>query len=133
MTREEAKELLPIIKAFAEGKTLEFLHKSSKGEIWFELDDPDFSWNANDYRIKPESNYRLFKDIEECWNEMLKHQPFGWLKNKKSGGFSLIGNVYQGKEVWFVWATSGGNAYSAYDLFNDYVFIDGTPFGIKEE
>ena len=61
---------------------------------------------------------------------MLKHQPFGWLKNKNSGGFALIGSVYKSKEVWFVWATNGGNAYSAHDLFNDYVFTDGTPFGI---
>lgn len=29
---------------------------------------------------------------EECWNEMQKHQPFGWLKDK-SGNKLIIENV----------------------------------------
>lgn len=33
MTREEAKELLPIIQAYSEGKTIEFLRKSLTGAI----------------------------------------------------------------------------------------------------
>lgn len=80
-----------------------------------------------------EPDYRPFNNMEECWQEMLNHHPFGWLKNKNSGGFALIGSIYKGKEVWFVWATNGGNSYNAHDLFNDYVFTDGTPFGIKIE
>ena len=64
---------------------------------------------------------------------MLKHQPFGWLKAKESKSVALIGNVYMDKEVWIVWTTNEKDLYSASEIFNNYVFADGTPFGVKEE
>ena len=30
------------------------------------------------------SSFRPFSNKKECWNEMLKHQPFGWLVNKET-------------------------------------------------
>lgn len=123
MTREEAKELLPIIQAYADGKTIEFLHKSYKGAIWTELDDPDFMWNANNYRIKPEPKYIPFKTKEECWQEMLKHQPFGWLKDKGT----------QNYKNWVCVDKYGIDGTSFDYAYKKYTFADGTPFGIKEE
>ena len=67
MTREEAKELLPIIQAWVEGKTLEY-YNDDIGE-WQVVTKTVFI-NPNKYRIKPESRYRPFKSQEECWNEM---------------------------------------------------------------
>lgn len=64
---------MPIIQAYAEGKTIQFLN----GGKWYDVYDTDFYQSPDKYRIKPESKYRLFKSQEECWNEMLKHQPFG--------------------------------------------------------
>ena len=126
MTREEAKELLPIIQAYAEGKTIEFLRKSPTGATWIELDDPDFTWNKNNYRIKPESKYRPFKTKEECWNEILKHHPFGWITGKTEHlSITSVSDVH----IWL-----GDNVYFTFeDAFNEYTFTDGTPFGIKEE
>lgn len=130
MTREEAKQLLPIIQAWAEGKIIECKGKSLFS--WTEANCP--SWADNlEYRIKSEPKYRPFKTQEECWNEMLKHQPFGWLKGKMSKNISLIGNIYINKEIWITWATNEKNVYSASDLFNNFTFIDETPFGIKED
>lgn len=80
-----------------------------------------------------EPAYRPFKDKNECWNTMLKHEPFGWLKHKDGTNAALIGNVYMNQKVWIVWATNEKEVYSASDLFDDYVFADGEPFGIKEE
>lgn len=77
MTREEAKALLPIIQAFSEGKTIEYL--TTRNE-WVELEDPEFSYSASIYRIKQEPKYRPFKDAKECFEEMKKHEPFGWIK-----------------------------------------------------
>lgn len=83
MTREQAKELLPIIQAFAEGKDIQI---ATAGE-WKDVDE---SWEIlfteppHCYRIKPKIKYRPFKSQEECWNEMLKHRPFGWLKSIKN-------------------------------------------------
>lgn len=132
MTREEAKQLLPIIQAYAEGKTIEFL----TGGTWVAMIDqpPKFDCEPSKYRIKPEPKYIPFKTQEECWNEMLKHQPFGWLKSKKTGSVGLIGTLYTKDEVLMIaWATNEYNSYSSFDVFNDYVFTDGTPFGINEE
>ena len=84
--------------------------------------------------LEPTDGYRPFKDIEECWNEMLKHQPFGWIKAKDSGSTMLIGNIYLNidEEVYIVWAYNGV-ANSASNTFYNYTFADGTPFGIKED
>ena len=113
MTREEAKELLPIIQAFAEGKTIEF---KEYGMEWKEAQTPTWSSRLT-YRIKPEPKYRPFKSQEECWQEMQKHQPFGWIKKK--GNYV---NIMQVSEE------------SSYDVgLKNLTFVDGAPFGIKEE
>lgn len=78
MTREDAKKLLPVIHAYAEGKTIQFRVCNDK---WIDTDDPSFDVGV-DYRIKPEPKYRPFKNQEECCNEMFKHQPFGCVKDK---------------------------------------------------
>ena len=122
MTREEAKELIPIIQAFADGKTIEFF---KQGE-WIELNDPDFMWSADKYRIKPEPKYRPFKNREECWQEMLKHQPFGWIKENNSNRYRLITEV-NGLSI----KVKEGCLFT--DDIKYYTFADGTPFGIKIE
>ena len=79
--------------------------------------------------------YRPFKDKNECWNEMLKHQPLGWIKSKDSGNFILIGFVQWAsalEDVMITFATSEKLARSSRSLFEKYIFADGTPFGIKE-
>ena len=80
MNRKEAAELLPIIQAFAKGKDIEYRTKGFN-ENWKKVTQiPELSFKSFEYRIKPEPKYRPFKDAEECWNEMQKHRPFGWVK-----------------------------------------------------
>ena len=132
MTREEAKELLPIMQAFAEGKTVEY---RESGGAWKVAHTPTWS-SCLFYRIKPEPRYRPFKTQEECWQEMLKHQPFGWLKSKKNGSFCCIGEVLWSdvfETVTIALSTSESLSRSANSMFNEYTFADGTSFGIKEE
>ena len=132
MTREEAKELLPIIQAWAEGKNIQFL---SDGE-WHDINQADFTCYPDKYRIKPEPKYRPFKTQEECWNEMMKHQPFGWLKSKKDGRLRCIGEVSWSDEfetVHIALSTSESLSRSANSMFDEYTFADGTPFGTKDE
>ena len=78
MTRKNAKELLPIIQAFAEGKSMQRVN--SLGVRSNVTGDVLFYYNPEYYRIKPEPEYRPFKNQEEFWQEMMKHQPFGWVK-----------------------------------------------------
>lgn len=71
-------------------------------------------------------DYRPFKDRDECWQEMLKHQPFGWIKSPREELFCIdkvfdTGIAYKHSSCRF-------DEY----LEGDYTFIDGTPFGIKE-
>ena len=131
MTREEARQAAEVMMAYAEGREVEYYDVID--ECWDSSGDLGFNWFDTKYRVKPETKYRPFKDMEECWQEMLKHQPFGWLKAKESKSVALIGNVYMDKEVWIVWTTNEKDLYSASEIFNNYIFADGTPFGIKEE
>ena len=132
MTREEAKELLPIIQAWAEGKNIQFL---SDGE-WHDINQADFTCYPDKYRIKPEPKYRPFKTQEECWNEMLKHQPFGWLKSKKDGRYRSIGELSWSDEletVYIAFSTSEALSRCVDYVFDEYTFADGAPFGVMEE
>ena len=123
MTREEAKELLPIIQALAEGKTIEVLHPNGG---WTETDKVYFNLPSNHYRIKEEPKYRPFKSQEECWNEISKHQPFGWVKRIDTGAFAHISAVFPDFILF------NNEKFNHNESFDCYTFIDGAPFGIME-
>ena len=134
MTKEEAKEFYPILQSYAEGNAIECRTKpgtisNSIPNEWTEMKEIGF-WNNVEYRIKPDPKYRPFKDAEECWNEMLKHQPFGWLKLKCEdtayGMLTLIKD--KGAAVGI-----DDTPFSYRYLFYNYTFADRQPFGIKEE
>lgn len=128
MTRENAKELLPIIQAFAEGKTIQVQEDID----WCYLgNDADFNLNPSRYRIKPEPKYRPFKDAEECWQEMQKHQPFGWIKDKEDGHYTLITAINK-TDVDQI-ALNGNTGWLFCSISKFYTFADGAPFGIKVE
>ena len=129
MTREEAKELLPIIQSFVEGKAIQ--DKIEGVTDWIDTNEINFEFEGQKiiHRIKPESQYRPFKNQEECWQEMLKHQPFGWIQAKRikmprqiirftDQCIVIIEDVITFRDALYI---------------NEYEFIDGTPFGIKED
>ena len=126
MTREEVKEMLPVLQAFAEGKTIESRCIKGDKSLWYDDEDPSFDDDL-EYRIKPEITYRPFKDAEECWLEMQKHQPFGWLKSKKDGYYSFITMLN------YRFRLNGYDGWRFDDVINKFTFADGTPFGVKVE
>lgn len=125
MTREEAKEILPIIQAWIEGKKIQYRTCPDK---WVDIEENErvnFTSPPSDYRIKPELKYRPFKNHEECWNEMLKHQPFGWVRSTMSDNLYLIESISD--EINY------NRTFASYnESFECVKFVDGTPFGIKE-
>ena len=134
MTREQAKEILPISQAFAEGKKIQYRNYYDE---WMDIKENEglsFICHPSYYRIKPQQKYRPFKNQEECWGEMLKHQPFGWLKSIRKQEKVHIGRVFEVKDYLLITLSinEGLNTNSSY-FFNEYTFADGTPFGIKEE
>lgn len=133
MKRQQAKELLPIIKAFAEGKTIQYY--TNLTPHWIDI-DPDEAVNFSDYpsnyRIKPEPKYRPFKNQNECWTAMQKHKPFGYVKDKKVNDYYIIDGVYYSDDFNCPVASMSGKAFTYKEMIDNYLFADGTPFGIKE-
>ena len=131
MTREEAKELLPIIQAFAEGKNIQYKDDMDR---WVDIKNPSFK-SFFEYRIKPEIKYRPFKSKEECLEEMQKHHPFGRLKSKNDGRFRFIDEVTWSesyREAIIELSANESLLRGSNSVFEEYTFADGTPFGIKE-
>ena len=129
MTIRRAKQLLPYIEAFANGKTVQKLvtveddNKKLK-KVWENMDYfPEELFDKDcvtSLRIKPtQIKYRPFANAEECWNEMQKHQPFGWTKLIGENKYSRMTDV------------NDNILYS--EAIKEYTFADGSVFGIKEE
>lgn len=131
MTRENVKKNMDIISAFAEGKTIQY--KTDTGS-WHDLTENEglpmgtLAEEPNNFRIKPEQKFRPFKNAEECWTEMQKHQPFGWVKDRNGSKF-VIENV---DSRGFVEVYDEGTC-SFNEVFENRTFADGTPFGVKTE
>lgn len=132
MNRNQAKEFYPILQAFAEGKVIECRTKPStvKGTSvpndWTEINEIGY-WNNIEYRVKPEPKYRPFKDAEECWQEMQKHKPFGWVKSTLLKDLALV------KRVTTLYVEINRDIIDYKDALEKFTFADCTPFGVKVE
>ena len=132
MDRNQAKEFYPILQAYAEGSVIECRTKPTtiKGtdvpNDWTEMKEIEF-WNNIEYRIKQEPKYRPFKDAEECWNEMLKHQPFGWVKSTLFKDLDLV------QRVTTLYVEINRDIIDYKDALDKFTFADGVPFGVKDK
>lgn len=134
MDRNKAKEFYPFLQAFAEGRVIECRTKPSavKGTSvpndWTEIKEIGY-WDNIEYRVKPEPKYRPFANAEECWAEMQKHQPFGWVIKKSNGRAYNIQSVFLKDGCVYIRSSyvELGRA------LIEYTFADGTPFGVKTE
>ena len=128
----EIQRLFPILEAIKEGKTIQW---NDMG-VWRDIDGDEegffldtFVGKPDGYRIKPESKYRPFANAEECWAEMQKHQPVGFMKFKDiESGYYMLTGIARGVGVGI------NDSLFSYDrVFDDYTFADGLPFGVKVE
>mgnify|MGYP003533731398 FL=1 len=130
MNRKEAKEFYPFLQAFAEGRVIECRTKPStvKGtdipNDWTEMKEIEF-WNNTEYRVKPEQKYRPFRDAKECWQEMQKHQPFGWVKSTLFKDLALV------KRVTTLYVEINREIIDYKDALEKFTFADDTNFGVK--
>lgn len=141
MNRNQAKEFYPILQAFAEGKTIETRRKPTTDNNgvtkdgwyefnnWTEMKELEY-WVNVEYRIKPEPKYRPFANTEECWQEMLKHQPFGWVKNN-----NLYRNILETSDGAILLPSFPGEmfVFSFNKAKEKFTFADGQQFGVKIE
>lgn len=132
MTREEAKEFYPFLQAFAEGRVIECRTKPStvKGTYipndWTEMKEIEF-WNNTEYRVKSKPKYRPFNDAEECWQEMQKHKPFGWVKSTLFKDLALV------QRVTTLYVEINRDIIDYKDALEKFTFADDTNFGVKVE
>lgn len=149
MTKEETKQLIAVMQAYVDGKQVQVYDISLSK--WFDTDAP--SWiTSRQFRIKPEPSYRPFRNAEECWQEMLEHVPFGWITDNEpqngaphDGGQAIlivcVHDVVVSVSPYFEEDENGNiqrntvtDGHSTYEqALKNYWFMDGTPFGIKEE
>lgn len=133
MTREEIKKVLPVIQAFTEGKIIQ---TKNGDETWItigkeaDLNIESLAEYPDCFRVKPEPKYRPFKDADECWQEMLKHEPFGWIKRR-----GCYFNIVAVTDVYAYLSEADGSAIllASKNSYNDNTFADGAPFGVREE
>ena len=132
MNRNQAKEFYPILQAYAEGRVIEcrtkpsFIEGSDVPNDWTEMKEIEF-WNNIEYRVKPEQKYRPFRDAKECWEEMQKHQPFGWVKSTLFKDLALV------KRVTTLYVEINRDIIDYKDALDKFTFADGTNFGVKVE
>ena len=135
MTRESVKKNIDIISAFAEGKVIQILNE--RGE-WVDLTEKEglplgtLEETPDIFRIKSEPKYRPFVNAEECWNEMQKHQPFGWLKEEGKDKYRLVGTI-NNEGLLFVNHANNSKELSFLGANKWLTFADGVPFGVKVE
>lgn len=149
MTKEETKQRIAVMQAYVDGKQIQ-VYETSLGK-WFDTDAP--SWiTSKRFRVKPEPPYRPFRNAEECWWGMLKHFPFGWITDYQpqngaphDGGQAIqivcVHDVVVSVSPYFEEDENGNiqrntvtDGHSTYEqALKNYWFMDGTPFGIKEE
>ena len=133
INKEIIQKLNPLFQAIVEGKDIQVTSRDG----WMDINLDGEGINAftliacpESYRIKPEPKYRPFANKEECWTEMIKHQPFGWIKCKE-GYFNI---VYV--DDYYVGLSDKDNSsilLASKNSYPDNTFADGTPFGVKIE
>ena len=102
-------------------------HRNGECVLFPSKDQRDWKeLKIGDIMMEKNSKYRPFKNKEECWQEMQKHQPFAWVKEKHSDRYSLITEV-NGLSI----KVKEGCLFT--DSVKYYTFADGTTFGVKEE
>ena len=132
MDRNQAKEFYPILQAYAEGKVIEsrtkpsFIEGTDVPNDWTEMKEIEF-WNNTEYRVKSEPKYRPFNDAEECWQEMKKHQPFGWVKSTLFKDLDLV------QRVTTLYVEINRDIIDYKDALEKFTFADDNNFGVKVE
>ena len=130
ITKEDAKELLPIVTALAKGKKIQ---EKIEGETdWVDTDESNLECDGKKilHRVKPkpEPKYRPFKNQAECWGAMYKQCDIGWIVNKDTKSPHHISTICTD----CLRLDDGNTSLSFLDAFSHYEFPDGTPFGVKK-
>ena len=135
MKREDAKEMLPIIEAYVEGKEIEY-YDDVRAE-WRTGECFNFDGEPKNYRIKPEPEHRPFNSCDELIRFWDKHcgngvrpkgiLPLIWVKCKLTAFECFITDFNRPDGELYI----HGDWFNLEDLFDKWEFLDGTPCGAE--
>lgn len=131
------EEMIEVMKAYTEGKRIEFKSKHDENDNWDDISYSNWDWRNYDYRVKQESTYRPYKNLKEFKKDIVRKYGGSsfetiletrniWLKSKCKEFIGQIDKLTTNNI--FV----DGSDKSWLCVFNYYSYLDGTPFGIKE-
>lgn len=133
------KEMIEVMQAYERGEQIECrLRNTLENDEWDLITEtPAWDWYSFDYRIKPQSQYRPYKNAEEFLAAQKEHGM--WLKMKDADCYLnpvCITNtmVHTMVNPLCVSKKNGGLYSDTYgQLLPKYHWQDGTPCGVKEE
>ena len=126
MDKEKTKDLIKIMQASLEGEVIE-CRSLTQSSGWFAHSGDEWNTFKFEYRIQPKPQYRPFKDVDECWEEMKNHQPFGWIKANE-----YYKNIVElNKDDRVIINNDYNSNYNWKEMYQGVTFADGTPFGMK--
>lgn len=132
------QEKIEVMKAYAEGRKIQV--KERNGSNWRDYGDilaPEWNWGDYDYRIKLEPVYRPYKDTAEMIEDFKKRfnakvppyaMPMIWVRIKGDSDFAMLITEFGYSSVWCSVIQEG---IPLKKLFEDYVYLDGSPCGMK--
>lgn len=134
------EKMIEVMKACTEGKPIQ--SKTVTGEHWCDIPEPTWDWRLFEYRVKPEKEepaYRQYENTKEMLEDInerrvaIQHPVFPgvWLKNKEYDivvAIAGLDNFDTDKPEILL----GENWTTLTTAFNNFTYLDGTPFGMKE-
>ena len=129
MTTMEAKHFSEVLKAYAEGKIIQF--KNNDGN-WVDGTVYNFSEDPSKYRIKPEPKFRPYENAEEFLNAQKKHGLYLIKKDGYNTLFPIKINDF-GVSVYYHDQDSCLTMFCYNDLLNYWSHQDGTLCGVMED
>ena len=122
----KVSEQIAIIKAYEDGKSIEVKrYDETKWESIVYIDNYQFDFVSNEYRIKPVPKYRPYESVEEAFNDAKKHGF--WVRNVDRMYLRFIDCFNETKNRCIYLCD-----YSADDILDMFVWADdGSPCGVK--
>ena len=127
-------EMIEVMQAYERGEQIEYRMRTIPENNEWDLIEkvPDWNWSEFDYRIKPQSQYRPYKNADEFLAAQREHGMY--LREKVSQGVMMPLGVNDYRVI----LPDNGQPLTAKDflyenLLNCFVWQDGTPCGVKEE
>ena len=122
----KVSEQIAIITAYEDGKSIE--RKRFDRNEWESIDNINnyqFNFVSNEYRIKPVPKYRPYESVEEAFNEAEKHGF--WLQNVDRMYLRFIDgfHINTNSDIFIC-------DYCVDDILDMFVWADdGSPCGVK--